>query len=136
MTDKSRHPLRPPLRTRDLSAQHRSLVDLMPAHQFGRIENMSVWAGQPILDQDVKVVRVARLCSESGGTNMPGGDEFELKRSVRNMFAALARLGNGIVVSLEFRHGLPFLIEIMAPIHESKAPIPMAVQRDHGDHDG
>jgi hypothetical protein len=129
MTDKSRSPLRPPLRTRYLSTQQHSLVDLMREHQFGRVESMSVRAGQPILDRDVKVVRFVRLGGESRATSVPSGNEFELKRPVRNLFDELARLGNGKVVSLEFRHGLPFLIEIMAPIDESKALNPlMAVE--------
>ena len=47
--------------TQDLSPEQRSLVDLMRVHQFGRIDNMAVRAGEPILNSDLKVVRVARL---------------------------------------------------------------------------
>ncbi len=118
------NPLRPPLRTRDLSAQQRSLVDLMREHQFGRIENMQVRAGQPILNRDVKVVRLMRLSGESSAKNVPRGDEFELKRPVRNLYDELARLGDGFVVCLEFRHGLPFLMEIVAA-HNSKPSNPL-----------
>ena len=46
-----------PLMAQDLSFAQRSLVDLMHLHQFGRIENMSVRDGQPILDSTVNVVR-------------------------------------------------------------------------------
>jgi|SRR5580704_7460657 hypothetical protein len=112
MTDKLRTPVRPPLKTQDLSMQQRSLVELMRKHQFGRIENMSVRAGQPIIDWDLRVVRFVRLACDSVA-NVPRGDEFELKRSVRNLFDELARLGNGIVITLEFKHGLPFRIEIV-----------------------
>jgi hypothetical protein len=98
-------------RSGELSAQQRSLLEIMRVHQFGRIENMSIRAGQPVLDQDLKVVRVACLGSESGGTKVPGSDEFELKRSVLDLFDELARLGHGTVVKLEFKRGLPCRLE-------------------------
>src|SRR5579864_8643789 len=85
----------------------------MRAYQFGRVENMSIRAGQPILDQDVKVVRVACLGGESGGTKLPGADEFELKRAVCDLLDELARLGHGTVVRLEFKRGLPCRLETM-----------------------
>ena len=88
----------------------------MRVHQFGRIENMSVRAGQPVVDQDLKVVRVACFGGESGGTKLPGTDEFELKRAVCDLFDELARLGDGTVVRLEFKRGLPCLLETMPHI--------------------
>ena len=83
----------------------------MREHQFGRVENMPVRAGQPILDRDLKVVRVACLGGESSGTKPPAGDEFELKRAVCELFDELARLGHGTVVKLEFKRGLPCRLE-------------------------
>lgn len=83
----------------------------MRKHQFGRIENMFVRAGQPILDQGLKVVRVASMGGESGGTKLPGCDEIELKRAVCDLFEELARLGHGTVVKLELKHGLPCRLE-------------------------
>jgi hypothetical protein len=97
--------------TRDLSSAERTLLAIMTKHQFGRIENILVRAGQPVLDHGVKVVRVTRLAGESAGTRSIGTDEFELKRAVRDLFAELARLENGLILKLEFRHGLPFLLE-------------------------
>jgi hypothetical protein len=110
----------------------------MREHQFGRIENMSVRAGQPILDrEEVRVVRFVRLAGDSCVAKVSRGGEFELKRSIRNLFNELAHLQNGIVVNLEFRHGLPFLIEIMAPIDESKSTSPpVVVEDDHRDRNG
>ena len=141
MTDKSRPAhlvgLQPDLTTAGLSAQQRTLVVLMREHRFGHIENMQVKDGQPVLDRAVRVVRVARLSEASRGALDHSDDEFELKRPARNLLDELARLGNGTVIRLEFRHGLPFLIEIIATIAESKAPNPlMAVEGDHHDHDG
>ena len=97
-------------RSGDLSAQQRSLLEMMRMHQFGRVENMRVRAGQPILDRDVRVVQVARLGGENATHEVASG-EYELKRPVRDLFDRLARLQDGVVISLEFRHGLPFLLE-------------------------
>src|SRR5260370_36314608 len=84
---------RAPLRTQDLSPGQRSLVELMHEHQFGRVENMRVLGGQPILDDDVRVVQVARLGGEHSTKEV--ASEYELKRSVRDLFNRLARLENG-----------------------------------------
>jgi hypothetical protein len=85
----------------------------MHEHQFGRIENMRVLAGQPILDRDVRIVEVVRLGSQNT-TNEVASEEYELKRPVRDLFDRLARLDNGTVLRLEFRHGLPFALETTA----------------------
>ena len=102
-----------PLRTQDLSPRQRSLVDLMHVHEFGRVENMPVRAGEPILNSDVRVVRVALLGKRSTPTGV-NGEKFELKQQIRDLFEELERLQHGTVVRLEFRHGLPFLLETAA----------------------
>jgi hypothetical protein len=100
-----------PLMAQDLSPAQRWLVDLMHEHQFGRIENMPVREGQPILDSNLKVVRVARLGAESGRAQGTTGKDFDLRKQVRDLFERLERLQDGTVIRLEFRHGLPFLLE-------------------------
>jgi hypothetical protein len=72
---------RPPLVVQELSPAQRSLVDLMHVQQFGRIENMPVRAGGPILNSDVKAVRVVRLGPRSGAAKVAHTDEFELNKS-------------------------------------------------------
>jgi len=96
---------------RSLSAQHRSLVEMMSEHQFGRIENMSIRAGQPVLDGNMRIVRVARLGAGSEVGKIPRSDDFELKKAVCDLLDELEHLQNCMVVLLEFKHGLPFLLE-------------------------
>jgi hypothetical protein len=105
-----------PATTKDITAAEVRLLHIMRECQFGRIENMPVSAGQPVFNSDVKVVRAARLGGDGPVTKLVAGDQFELKRPVRDLFDALARLGNGMVVRLEFRHGLPSLLETEAPL--------------------
>jgi len=115
MTDKSRPNhllgLSPDLTTRGLSAQQRKLIELMSECRFGRIENVRVRNGQPILDKDVRVIRVARLGAHADSTDSVATEEFELKRTLRDLFDELERLRDGTVVTLEFRHGLPRRLE-------------------------
>jgi hypothetical protein len=106
--------LQAPLMTQDLNPAQRTLVDLMHVHKFGRIENMSVREGQPVFNCNVKVVRVARFGRCTDAAKASRTDEFELKREVPDLFAELMRLENGTVIRLEFRHGLPFLLETAA----------------------
>ena len=113
MSEKSARPLQPPGRTLDLSPPQRSLVEIMREHQFGRIENMTVRDGEPVFDRHLKIVRLVRLNGRGRGQKTFGADEFELKDSVRDLFDELARLENGSVITLEFRHGLPFLLEML-----------------------
>lgn len=64
------------------------------------IENMPVRAGEPILNSDVKVVRVARLGGDSDPSKLTSAEDFELKRQIRDLFDELAHLENGTVIRL------------------------------------
>jgi hypothetical protein len=70
-----------------------------------------VGPGEPVFNSDVKVVRIVRLGGESGPSKLTSAEDFELKRQIRDLFGELARLENGTLIRLEFRHGLPFSIE-------------------------
>ena len=82
-----------------MSPRQRCLVELMQEHQFGRIENIPVRAGAPILNIDVKVVRVTHL----GGSPVAKSaltEDFELKCQVRDLLEELERLQDGTVIRL------------------------------------
>jgi len=86
----------------------------MRENQFGRIEDMPVRAGQPLPNQAAKVVRVTLLGGGGNcGTKVPS-DEYELKKAVSDLFDEMERLDNGTVVRLEFKRGLPLLLETAA----------------------
>lgn len=101
--------------TKELTAPQQRLLRIMHECQFGRVENLKVRSGQPDFDGGTKVVRVTRLGTERDPSRRPAG-EFELKEAIRNLFAQLALLQNGVVERLEFRHGLPCLLETAGPL--------------------
>jgi hypothetical protein len=101
---------------RHLTDAQRSLIQIMRENHFGRIESIRVHSGALLLDSDVRVVRVSRLGAEPGARNLACADESDLNQAVLDLFAELERLENGSIVRIEFRHGLPCLIETVAPI--------------------
>jgi hypothetical protein len=105
------HALKPMRRTTsELTVAQRQLVQVMHEYQFGRLENILVHAGQPLLDE-MKIVRVVRLGGEDAGTRVPCSDEFQLKQAVCDLLDELALIEDGTVLRLEFKRGLPCLLE-------------------------
>jgi hypothetical protein len=98
--------------TKDLTAVQRCLLEIVRQNQFGRIENVPIRGGQPVVDRGATVVRVTRLGGQSEQTKLPDNNEFELKQAFVDLFHELALIQNGMVVRLEFRHGLPCVLEI------------------------
>jgi hypothetical protein len=103
---------------RDLTPAELGIVQLMRHHQFGRIENLRIAAGQPVLGPATKIVRVARISGlpDEPGFSVRDEDEFELKAAVWNLILQLKALKDGTVHRLEFRNGLPCLLETEAEV--------------------
>jgi hypothetical protein len=97
--------------TRNLTVAERWLVQIMSEQQFGRIENLRIEQGQPAPDGSLRVIHAARFGTKDGGLKVPVADDPELKRAVWDLLEGIERLQNGYIVRLEFRHGLPFLLE-------------------------
>jgi hypothetical protein len=100
-----------PRTTADLTPAQGALLQILRDYQFGRIENMPVRAGQPLLGVGARLVRIARLDGGKRQTYIPGEEQFELKQEICRLFDELIRLQDCLVVRLEFRHGLPFQLE-------------------------
>jgi len=108
---------RGPRTTENLTPAQRSLVQLMRDRQFGRIENLPVKSGQPVL-RDALLVQVQRLDGGRPRAGPPAEEHYQLKQEVCAMFEEFARLQNCLVVRLGFRHGLPVQLET-APLDPS-----------------
>lgn len=95
-----------------LSAAKRRLVELMQRVGFGRIEGLPVRAGEPVLDPPPRVVREIRFGASNGPRRELGLRDFALKTQVGELFQHLGRVGDGMVRSLEIKHGLPLLMRV------------------------
>jgi len=100
------------LKKSDLSREGQTLVEQMQRINFGRIEHLPIRGGQPVWADQSRVIRKVKL----GGENVPraesGYSDFELKWQVVDLFDQLERIGDGLIRSLEIKHGLPFAMAI------------------------
>jgi hypothetical protein len=79
---------------------------MMQQLHFGKIE-LTVQAGEPSFTPAPTITKEIKLGIDAAKQPVPTNDDFALKRSVTDLFAHLERLGNGSVVAIEVRHGLP-----------------------------
>jgi hypothetical protein len=98
-----------------LSEPRRRLVRLMQRLLFGRIENLLIRRGQPVLDPPPTVIREHKFGGENGPHTKHRTDDFLLKDQVVELFRQLDALGDGVIAVLEIKHGLPFRMLVAEP---------------------
>ena len=100
----------PPLRA--LSPARRALVAVLQRLNFGRVEGLTVRAGEPVLDPPPRVVREHKFGGENGPRPEAGLPDFGLKPQVLDLLAVLDEVGDGTIPVLTVKHGLPFHAEL------------------------
>ena len=98
-----------------LSGGRRWLLETMQCINFGRIENLSVRAGEPTLDPAPRIVRDIKLGGENGPRPELNREDFALKTQVAELFEHLNQVGDGSIATIEVKHGLPFRLVIEQP---------------------
>lgn len=97
----------PPTKS-SLTPARRRLLELLQRLNFGRVEGLTVRAGQPLFDPAPCVTREVKFCADNGPRPEAGSPDFTLKGQQAELFDQLDRLGDGVVQLLEVKHGLPF----------------------------
>jgi hypothetical protein len=106
-TDASR-----PQRFANLSPARKRLVEIFGRVQFGRIDGLAIVAGEPhFFDPAPIIVRTIKVPSEAADAQVPVGD-FVLKKPILELFDRSDVWQNVTITRLEFRRGLPIIIEI------------------------
>ena len=95
-----------------LSATQARLVKLMQAVNFGRIQGLTIRTGRPVFDPPPRVVREIKFGGENGPRPETAKTDFVLKERVRELFAHLEAMGDGVVRRIEVKHGLPFKMTV------------------------
>ena len=99
-------------RKRSLSPTLRRLAELIQRINFGRI-TFSVRFGQPDFTRPFRTVRTVK---PAGGGNGPRPEahssDFEVRKEVVTLFEQVAQAPDGAQVTVEVKHGLPFLIDV------------------------
>jgi hypothetical protein len=85
-------------------------VSLMQKVNFGRIEAFAILDGEPDFTLPPQVLREFKPGGENGPRPETELADFELKREVVELFEHFGQLKNGVVHSLEVKHGLPFKV--------------------------
>lgn len=95
-----------------LSEPQSRLVELLQRINFGRVERLLVKGGVPLFEPAPRVIQKLKM----GGDNTPRPEtelqDFFLKRPIFEMLQAISDLGEGVVLSIDIKHGLPFAIEV------------------------
>lgn len=79
---------------------------------FGRIKGLAVRRGEPVVDPPPRVLREVKFGGENGPRPEAGKQDFALKGQVRDLFAQMEAMGDGIIRCLEVKHGLPFKMTV------------------------
>ncbi|HNY40866.1 MAG TPA: hypothetical protein PKJ41_10740 [Bryobacteraceae bacterium] len=95
-----------------LSSSGRHLIELMQQINFGRIEGLQVQTGEPVFDPAPRVIRKLKIGGESGPSPEADRDDFWLKQQAIELFEAIATVGDGEILAIEVKNGLPFTVEI------------------------
>ena len=97
---------------KQLSGPNRWLIGQCQQLNFGRI-TFHVRRGEPDRDRPWRTRRTVKL---TGGENGPRPEaelsDFELCQEQTALLDALSHIKDGACVTVEVRHGLPFIIEI------------------------
>lgn len=99
----------------NLSPDHRRLIELMQSIYFGRIENILVEGGRPIITRDTMVEREIKMGNVNGPHPEIDNQNFALKQSQIELFNHIAQLEDGRISRIEVKHGLPFLMRVAQP---------------------
>jgi hypothetical protein len=98
-----------------LTPDQARLVELMQALNFGRIEELQVRGGQPVLDPQPRVIQKVKIGADNAARPEFLSVDFRLKNGIVELLEMILRLRDGEVRSIEVRCGLPVSAEIEWP---------------------
>ena len=95
-----------------LSEPQRRLVELMQRLNFGRVTQLMVRCGEPAFEPAPIVIQKVKIGGENGPRPEVSCDDFLLKRQTIELLEAIGELGEGKVLVIDVKYGLPFSVEI------------------------
>ena len=95
-----------------LSPSQQKLLTEMQRINYGRIFDLVVRDGQPVMEPSLRVNREIKLGGDNGPRPEVAKADFTLKAQVRDLLAQLEAMGDGVVLSLEVQRGLPFRMTV------------------------
>jgi hypothetical protein len=93
-----------------LSAAQSRFVELMQDINFGEFRDITVRNGEPVLDREPIRIREIKFGGDNGCRPERKSRDFALKSQVVELLDWMNSIQNGVIESLEVKHGLPFRI--------------------------
>ena len=109
-----------PAQTRrsELSLPRQNLLQVMQRLNFGRIEQLAIRDGEPVLEPAPRLVRTVKFSANADNGPNPSvvkGD-FCLRHQIELLSELLDSVGNGLIEVIDVKHGLPLLAELVEPV--------------------
>lgn len=96
-----------------LSLQRQLLVETLQRINFGRLDNLRFKSGEPFLDESSTIVREHKFAGENGPRPESAKEDFALKKQVVELFRYFDDRRDGVIETLEVKHGLPFRMVVI-----------------------
>jgi len=100
------------MRRHELSPDRSRLLDLMRDMGYGRIENLSIRAGEPVFDKSLRLIHEKLLGRKAKGRASPPQGDFELKIQQIEVFEYFDNVQDAFVPVLKVQDGLPFQLQL------------------------
>jgi hypothetical protein len=101
-----------PTNKSDLCEPERQLVDLLRDLDFGRIQELQIRDDKPVLDPPPRVIATLSMKAESFAPEEARLGDFALKQPVVLLLLLIRQIGEGKILIIEVRHGLPVSVEV------------------------
>jgi hypothetical protein len=88
------------------------LVELLSSLNFGRVEGLSVRDGQPAFDPAPRIIQKLKMGGENGPRPESSLPDYWLRAQTIEMLETIAAIGDGQILAIEVKNGLPFSLEI------------------------
>jgi len=96
-----------PIQKVNLSQNWRHLLRLMESIDFGRLENLRLQDGEPLLDEDLAIVKSIRIDTAGEPLRPFIEDEATLQAAADEAVRKVGRLAGGLIQQIDLRFGLP-----------------------------
>ncbi len=100
---------------RSITPARRRLLKMMQQAHYGRILNLDVRSGDPVLSPPPRIIRDVKFSGEEDSRREIRGEDFVLKKQVVKLLDHLDRLQSGTIKVLEIKAGLPFCMSLEEP---------------------
>lgn len=99
-----------------LSESEQQFVELLQDLDFGRVEELFIRDGKPVLQPPPRAVATLKMQPDRRSRDEARPRDFSLKQSVVLLLLLIRQIGDGKILRIEVRHGLPVTVDVDGPV--------------------